>query len=148
MLRRLGYAARIVYLIAVRDDDHLLAPFRSGNCWGAIGKSNFSSLRFREPVYRSLRELVLSYFEGYFNIRSERSLRAYTLPLNLARFDALNWMTHDDNLEVVGSSLDDVRAVKILTPSQIRRLTHVDRLSYDAAMLGANPAGLYNPDNE
>ena len=66
-----------------------------GGAWGAIAKSNYSGCRGRQPVYRTLRELALSYFEGYFNLRRERSLRAFSRPVNLSRFDPLGWMTTD-----------------------------------------------------
>jgi hypothetical protein len=74
---------------AVRDDDHVLAIFRRGGHWGAIAKSNYSGLRFREPVYRTTRELVISYFEHYFNEDGEKTLRNYSRPVNLARFDRI-----------------------------------------------------------
>ena len=67
-LELLGHPPLLVDLEAVRDDDHVLAVFREGGYWGAIAKSNYSGLRFREPVYRSIRELAMSYFEHYFNL--------------------------------------------------------------------------------
>ncbi len=73
-LRRLGYPPLIVDLTAENDDDHIIAVFREGNCWGAIAKSNTTVLRFREPVYRSLRELAMSYFEMYYNLNGHISL--------------------------------------------------------------------------
>src|SRR5579885_2708995 len=85
-------------LEAVRDDDHVLAIFRSRGHWGALAKSNYSGLRYREPVYRTLRELVMSYFEHYYNLRRERTLRRYSRPVNLARFDRQAWMTSEDDV--------------------------------------------------
>src|SRR5262249_54321052 len=87
MLRRIGFAPRIVNLFAYRDDEHLLAVFQVDKHWGALAKSNFVGLRYREPVYRTLRELAISYFEQYYNLEGLRSLRSFTRPLNLARFD-------------------------------------------------------------
>src|SRR5215471_4475456 len=86
-LRVNGHEPLIVDLAAVRDDDHVIAVFQEHGCWGAIGKSNYAGLRFREPVYRTIRELVLSYFEHYYNLRGEKTLRAYSRPVNLSRFD-------------------------------------------------------------
>ncbi|MBE0677378.1 MAG: hypothetical protein IH592_01305, partial [Bacteroidales bacterium] len=74
-LRQLGYPPLIVDLSAENDDDHIIAVFREGTCWGAIAKSNTTVLRFREPVYRSLRELAMSYFEMYYNLKGHKSLR-------------------------------------------------------------------------
>ena len=67
-LRRLGHKPLIVDLLAVRDDDHVLAVFREHGCWGAIAKSNYVGLRFRSPVYRTIRELAMSYFEHYYTV--------------------------------------------------------------------------------
>jgi hypothetical protein len=83
-LRRLGYPPLILDMLAERDDEHLLALYRVDSHWGAVAKSNFAGLRFREPVYRSLRELVMSYFEDYFNADGEKTLRGYTVPLDLS----------------------------------------------------------------
>lgn len=145
-LRRLGYAPRIVYLIADRDDDHLVAVYNRNRHWGAVGKSNYVGLRLREPVYRTLRELVMSYFEQYFNIKREKTLRSYTVPLNLRAFDGVNWMTSDDSLEAVADRLDEIRHFRIVTPSMIASLSPIDKLSYRAGMLGSNRAGLYKPE--
>ena len=100
-LRRLGYSPLVVYMIAVRDDDHLLAVYRRNGYWGAVAKSNCVGLRYREPIHRSLRELVMSYFDDYFNIEGEKSLRGYTAPIDLSQYDHLDWMTSDANLEIV-----------------------------------------------
>src|SRR6266702_437247 len=86
-LRMIGHPPLLLDLEAVRDDDHVLAIFRTSGHWGAVAKSNYSGLRYREPVYRTLRELVMSYFEGYVNLRGDRTLRAFSRPVSLARFD-------------------------------------------------------------
>src|SRR5262245_64360037 len=90
-LRVHGHPPLILDLEAEQDDDHVLAVFRSRHGWGAIGRSNYSGLRYREPVYASIRELVMSYFESYFNLRRQKTLRAYSEPVDLARFDAIDW---------------------------------------------------------
>jgi len=64
-LKNLGFSPLIVDLRAVNDDDHLIAVYKVNNGWGAIAKSNFTTLRFREPFYRTLRELCMSYFDFY-----------------------------------------------------------------------------------
>src|SRR5213080_3102497 len=99
-LRVLGFPPLILDLEAVQDTDHVIAVYRLRGHWGALAKSNFSGLRFREPVYRSVRELVMSYFESYINLRGERTLRAYSRPVNLARFDRSHrgWMTSESDL--------------------------------------------------
>ena len=143
-LRRLGYPPLILEMIPdERDDDHLLAIYRIDEYWGAVAKSNFVGLRFREPIYRNLRELVLSYFEQYYNVEREKTLRSYTSPLNLKAFDKFNWMTCDESLGRIAKRLDKIRRVPILTPSMTSNLSLVDERSYQAGLFEANERGLY-----
>ncbi|PYR83213.1 MAG: hypothetical protein DMG19_19690, partial [Acidobacteria bacterium] len=81
-LRVMGRPPLILDLAAVRDVDHVIAVYRTNGCWGAIGKSNYAGLRFRSPIYRTLRELVISYFEHYYNLDGEKTLRAYSRPVS------------------------------------------------------------------
>ncbi len=99
-LRVQSYPPLLMDLEAVQDDDHVVAVYREGGLWGGIAKSNFAGLRFRAPIYRTLRELALSYFEHYYNLRGERTLRAYSRPVNLARLDSRHWMTSEEDVLV------------------------------------------------
>ena len=125
-LRLLGHPPLLVDLEAVRDDDHVLAVFRQYGCWGAIAKSNYSGLRFREPVYRTLRELAMSYFEHYFNGKGEKTLRTYSRTVNLNRFDATNWMTAEEDVWDIPWYLTDLKHTTLLTPTASRHLCRVD----------------------
>src|SRR5438874_7965950 len=107
-LRLMGRPPLILDLEAVRDVDHVIAVYRTNGCWGAIGKSNYAGLRFRSPIYRTLRELVLSYFEHYYNLDGEKTLRAYSRPGNLARFDSINWMISEEPLWAIPENLADI----------------------------------------
>jgi hypothetical protein len=145
-LRRLGYPPLIVDMLPnERDDDHVLAIYKNRGHWGAIAKSNFVGLRFREPIYRTLRELMMSYFEQFYNLEREKTFRSYTLPLNLKAFDVLDWMTKDDFLEHIVQKLDRIRRVPVLAQPMISALSLVDERSYHAGLMGANEAGLYKP---
>ena len=144
-LRRLGYPPLIVDLSAENDDDHIIAVFREGKCWGAIAKSNTTVLRFREPVYRSLRELAMSYFEMYYNLNGNKSLRSYSRTMDLSRFDDRNWETTDDDLEFIGDYTYTVRHYPLLTKKQILSLNNVPKYLYDAGFAGADIDGLYKP---
>jgi hypothetical protein len=137
-LRTLGFPPLLLDLEAVQDTDHVVAVFRIDGRWGAIAKSNFAGLRYREPVYQGLRELVMSYFDGYMNLRGERTLRAYSLPVDLARFDRRRpgWMTTPDPLWWVAEHLAEIRHRALLTPAMVRRLSTVDRRSRTAALVG------------
>jgi hypothetical protein len=146
MLRRIGHPPLITDIIPnENDDDHLLALFKMHGHWGAVAKSNYSGLRFREPVYRTLRELILSYFEDFFNAIGEKTMRAYTRPLNLTTFDKLGWMTEDAVLDAIGEKLDDIPKYKPLTPGMIRAFSFADRRSVQAGLLGSKPSGLFKP---
>jgi len=143
MLRRIGHVPAILGMWAVRDDGHVIAVFKQCGGWGAIAKSNFSGLRYREPVYRNVRELVMSYFEDYFNADGERTLRMHTAPLRLARFDRLGWEVTDGAVETIDAALKALPDHHLLTPAQARRLARMDDRSMKAGMLGTVSAGLY-----
>jgi hypothetical protein len=136
-LRVQGFPPLILDLEAVHDDDHVIAVFRERGHWGAIAKSNYAGLRFREPVYRTLRELVMSYFEHYYNPAGEKTLRAYSRPVNLSRFDPIGWMTAEDDLWVISDYLCAVPHTPLLSPQMERRLGRMDRRLFDAGRAGA-----------
>jgi hypothetical protein len=141
-----GHDPVIVWINAENDDGHLLAVFRRARLWGAVAKSNFVGLRYREAVYRSLRELIMSYFNDYFNAAGQRSMRSYTRPLDLRRFDALRWMTTQEGVPpIIDQALDRLKVTSVAPPSALRRLTPVDRRTLNAGMVGVNRAGLYRP---
>jgi hypothetical protein len=144
-LHRLGHPPLVVDLRAVRDDDHVIALFRRGRHVGAVAKSNVVTLRYREPVHRGLRELAMSYFDLYYNLDGERTLRSYSLAVDLRRFDRLSWRTRDEAALTIVERLDAARHVELLTPAMIARLTPVDERSYRAGLIGADEAGLYRP---
>jgi hypothetical protein len=145
-LRRIGHAPLILDMLSNgRDDEHLLALFKVHNHWGAVAKSNFVGLRFREPVYRTLRELVMSYFEQYYNLEREKTLRGYTGPLNLKRFDRLNWMITDSTMDLIAQRTDAIRRVMLIDAAMERRLSPVDERSYQAGLIGSDPDGLFKP---
>lgn len=147
MLRRLGFPPLILDLLPEpgTDDDHVLALFKEEDGWGAVAKSNFSGLRYREPVFRTLRELVMSYFEDFFNVNGQKTLRAYTRPLNLAAFDCKEWMWKNEGADSIEKRLIALKKIPLIQPAAISRLSTVDPLSYQAGMLGSNPDGLYQP---
>jgi hypothetical protein len=136
-LRVQGFPPLLLDLEAVRDDDHVLAVFRQRGGWGAVAKSNYSGLRYREPVYRTLRELAMSYFEHYYNLRGEKTLRTYSRPVNLERFDRIGWMTAEADLWVIPERLREVPHFRLLTPGMAKRLSRMDDRLFAAGRLGA-----------
>jgi hypothetical protein len=144
MLQRLGHAPRVVDLLPnARDDDHMLALFRVDGYLGAVAKSNFSGLRYREPIFRNLRELVLSYFEDYFNAAGEKTLRAYTVALDMRRFDEQHWLTDDAAMDLIADKFGRIRKVQLISKKMEARLLPVDPLALKAGLLGSNPDGLF-----
>lgn len=145
-LRRLGFPPLVIDMLPENDDDHVLALYRRDGYWGALAKSNYVGLRFREPVYRSLRELVMSYFDVFYNTKGEKTLRGYTYPLNLRSMDRYHWLYSNDHLERIVERMSEIRKVHILTPEMRKALCPVDRRTYDAGLIGSDPNGLYVPD--
>ncbi|MDX2039753.1 MAG: hypothetical protein SF097_00825 [Acidobacteriota bacterium] len=136
-LRLLGHPPLIVDLMAVRDDDHLLAVFKQDGCWGAIAKSNYSGLRFREPVYRTVRELAMSYFAHYYNLKGELTLREFSRPVNLNRFDRTGWMTTEEDLFAIGDYFYTVPHRAVMTPAMTRHRRMLDRRLFESGLVGS-----------
>jgi len=134
-LRVLGYPPLILDLEAEHDTDHVIAVYRVDGHWGALAKSNYTGCRYREPVYRSLRELALSYFDTYFNLRGERTLRTFSRPVNMSRFDRLHWMTSEDPVWFVAEYLLTISHYPLITPAQAKRLHRLDGRSFRAGCL-------------
>jgi hypothetical protein len=135
-LRVQGYPPLLLDLEAVRDDDHVLAIFKQHGHWGAIAKSNFAGLRFREPVYRTLRELVISYFEHYYNLDRQKTLRNYSRPVNLSRFDRIGWMTAETDLWPIADYLTTIPHTPLLLNGARRRMARVDDRLFAAGLVG------------
>jgi hypothetical protein len=135
-LRVNGHRPLLVDLEAIHDDDHVLTVYQKHGHWGAIAKSNYAGLRFREPVYRTVRELVMSYFEHYYNLKGEKTLRRYSRPLDLGRFDYLGWMTAEEDLWEVNNFFMNWPHYAILKPSMEHSLFKMDRRLYEAGKVG------------
>jgi hypothetical protein len=135
----------LIDMKAYNDDDHVIAVFKVDGYWGAIAKSNFTSLRYREPVYRSIRELIMSYFDFFFNLNGEKSLRSYSLPLDLSVFDNRNWATTDEDLEYIGDKIESLHHFDVVTKKMIKNLYIASDPMMQAGLLGSNAEGLYKP---
>ena len=146
-LRHLGFPSVILDLVPdpELDEDHTLAIYKINHCYGAIAKSTFTGLRFREPVYRTMRELAMSYFEGFYNIHGQKTLRGYTLPLNLAMFDRFEWASQQEGIDRIIARFCRRKVVSLLQPGSENLLSTVDRRSFEAGMLGNLTNGIYEP---
>jgi hypothetical protein len=149
-LRRLGEPGLMLDLIPAVDedghkidDDHVLALFRRGGLWGALAKSNFVWLRYREPIHRTLRELVLSYFEGFYSVDGVKSLRGYTRPMDVSRFDATGWAWDEAATQKLYRKFYARKAIALFPAESVAALAPVDKRSYDAGSLGTDWSWAY-----
>lgn len=135
-LRVLGYPPFVVDLESENDTDHVIAVFKERGHWGAIAMSNYAGCRYREPIHRTIRELAISYFDEYFNLRGDRSLRTFSRPVNLARFDRLDWMTASKDVWFIPEYLLTIAHTHLIGRAMVKRLHRVDKRSLDAGLVG------------
>lgn len=140
-LRVLGYPPLVWDLEADHDTDHVLAVYRQRGHWGAIASSNYAGCRGREPVYRSLRELAMSYFNDYFNLRGHRSLRRFSRPVDLSRFDDRGWMTAEGSVWFIAEHLCEIPHTPLLRPGMSAGLSRVDARTKAAGLVGHRRKG-------
>ena len=111
---------------AVRDFDHVVALFRRRGRWGAISKTNGIGLRWRDPVYRTVRELAMSYFHEYCNRRDHKTLREFSLPFDLRRADPKLWSSGEKNAWEVPETLDSLRHFPLINGHHLKAVARRD----------------------
>ncbi len=124
-----GDCPLLLDLSAEHDDDHVIALFRRDGLWGAISKSNHPYVRFRDPIYRTIRELVMTYVHEYYNAHGQKTLRSYGAPLNLMRFSAKDWITGKDAW-MVAEALCDVRHYSLMPKKISKHLRPIDPIEH------------------
>ncbi len=130
-----GSKPLLLDLRATKEDfDHVVALYRQNGFWGAISKSNHAVLRFREPVYKTTRELAMSYFHEYFLDNGKKTLRSFSKPFNLTKYDP-DWITAKDDVWKIPNELDDSRHVDILSKVLIKKLRKADGIEIRAGKL-------------
>ena len=130
-----GHRPLILDLKTARHDvDHLVALFKVDGCWGGITKTNHAVLRYREPVYRSVRELAMSYFHEYFLDDGRKTLRQYSAPFDLSKWKG-DWVGSPDDLWDLQNAIDDSPHQSILNRSQIAGLRRADKIELEAGKL-------------
>ena len=130
-----GEPPLLLDLAATQDCDHVVTLFRRGGCWGAMSKTNHPILRWRDPVYRSLRELAMSYFHEYCNKRHQKTLRSYSAAFDLRRLDPKIWVTQKKSCWDVGWALDAARHYPLISKRQVKLLRLRDPLEREAHQL-------------
>jgi hypothetical protein len=151
-LRRIGYPGLLIDLAPSKDgagnnldDDHVLAIFRRNGGWGAVAKSNYAWLRYREPVYKSLRELAMSYFEVYFSIQGLKSLRGYTRPLDTARYDHLDYACSEAGAAQLYKILYRRKPIRLITDSAAAELLPIDDRGMASGTVGVDFGWVFRP---
>ena len=135
-LRIHGYPPLVLDLTASRYDfDHVIALFQKDGKWGAISKTNHAALRYREPIYASIRELAMSYFHEYIDDKGRKNLRSYSPPVNLKRFDKLAWMHTYEEITYIPEYLAEVKHFPMLNRKQIRNLRRSDEIEIQAGKI-------------
>jgi len=117
------------------DDDHVVALFKQNGYWGAISKTNHAVLRYREPVYKTVRELAMSYFHEYFKDTGQKTLRKFSRPFDLSKIKNKDWLTSGEDLWEINNALDDYFHYNILTPRQIKNLRPAEKIEVEAGKL-------------
>lgn len=144
-LAHIGFEPMLVQTLPEKDDDHMLAIYKLNGRFGSLAKSNYAGLRSREPVFHSIRELVMSYFKDFYNLDGLFSLRAYTRPIRLKNLDRLYWASIDADAQKIYERLHITPKVHLLTPQMITDLSPIDPISYKAGMTITNLDGVFKP---
>ncbi|OGI16441.1 MAG: hypothetical protein A3J63_04085 [Candidatus Moranbacteria bacterium RIFCSPHIGHO2_02_FULL_40_12b] len=135
-LRVNGFPPLLLDLTANDNDyDHVVAIFKLDGKWGAISKTNHATLRYREPVYYSIRELAMSYFHEYIDEKGRKNLQSFSGPVNLKRFDKLGWMTTKEDIDYIPKYLEKVKHFPILGRKQLGNLRKADKIEIQAGKM-------------
>ena len=118
-----------------KDLDHVVAVFKQFGYFGAISKTNHGVLRYREPIYKTVHELVMSYFHEYFLDTGKKTLREYSDLFNVRYFNRLNWRTSKEDMYIIPQKLDKIKHHKILSLSQIKNLRKADKIEIEMGKL-------------
>ncbi len=151
-LRRIGHPGLLIDLVPARDkhgqkmdDDHVLAVYRRYGLWGAVAKSNYPWLRYHEPVYRTIRELVMSFFEVYYSLDSVKALRAYTTPFDISRYDHWNYAWEETGATRLYQKFYHRKEILLITKQTEALLQPVDQKAYNSGILGADLKWAFRP---
>jgi hypothetical protein len=152
-MRRIGYPGLLIDLVPAKDrkgkkldDDHVLAIFRRHDSWGAVAKSNYAWLRYREPVFRSLRELVMSYFEVYFSVDGIKTLRGYTRPLDISKHDCLDYACSEAGAAELYKALYRRKPIRLISDKAAAELLPTDERARASGTVGVDFGWVFRPN--
>lgn len=130
-----GYKPLILHLGTINGDiDHVIALFKINGSWGALSKTNHNVLRYREPVYKNIRELVMSFFHEYFLNNGQKTLRSYSRPLNLNVFEK-DWISEEGDLWGIDEELDKIKHYDIAPKKNFKNLRRADKIEIEAGKI-------------
>ena len=129
-----GERPLLMDLKAHKDFDHVITLFKRDGHWGAISKTNHAILRYRDPVYRTLRELAMSYFHEHSNDDWKKSLRSYSRPLDLSAYEPKDWVTGKYAWKIAGD-IDGIKHFALVTPKQIKNLRKLEDVERKAGSI-------------
>lgn len=130
-----GFKPYVMHLKATKDDyDHVVVPFKIDGLWGALSKTNHAVLRYREPIYKNIRELVMSYFHEYFLNNGKKTLRSYSMFLDLNIFEK-GWEVKKDNLWGIDQELDKIKHYDIASRIVFNNLRKADKIEIKAGKI-------------
>ncbi|MFH1233420.1 MAG: hypothetical protein V1649_02090 [Patescibacteria group bacterium] len=141
MLSLHGFTPYLIHLKATnRDYDHVITPFKIGRYWGALSKTNHAVLRYREPIYKNIQELAMSYFHEYFLNNGKKTLRQYSALLNLNNFKKLarcggNWAMSEKDLWYIDKKLDKIKHYNVVPKFHIKKLRQADKVEIKAGRI-------------
>ena len=125
----------LIHLQSIDEDyDHVVAPFKINGLWGALSKTNHSVLRYREPVYKNIRELAMSYFHEYFLDDGMKTLRRYSATFNLNTFEK-GWETEEGDLWGIDEELDKIKHYDFVPKNYIKKLRKADKVEIEAGKI-------------
>ena len=125
------------------DDDHVLAIFKRCGRYGAVAKSNYTGCRYRDPVFQTVRELVMSYFPIYFNLAGKKTLREFSVPFPLSKIKDVDWRKSPEDLTFLGDRIDRIRHFRLINKASERFLAMADERTFRGETLGLDPRGAF-----
>lgn len=131
-----GHKPLLLDLVTTKnDDDHVVALFKQNGYWGAISKTNHAVLRYREPVYKTIRELAMSYFHEYFKDSGQKTLRKFSKPYDLSKIKDKSWLTSREDLWDINNALDVFPHDNVVTPRQIKLFRKAEPVEIEAGKI-------------
>lgn len=130
-----GFTPYLIHLKATKGDfDHVVTPFKIGRYWGALSKTNHAVLRYREPIYKNIRELAMSYFHEYFLDNGKKTLRQYSALFNLDTFKS-GWAISQKDLWDIDKKLDKIKHYDIVPKAYLKKLRKADKIEIKAGKI-------------